>query len=409
MKLTNGTYTIGNHNVLDIVKEYGSPLYLYDLEIIRERVRELTEDIGQHSNTEFLYAIKANYNPHIVREIVNIGLGIDAVSLEEVRMGLACGAAPERIMFTGNNMTDAEMRAAHELGALLNIGSLSRLRKFGEAFPGSRVSIRFNPNIGIASHETNITGGPDSKFGISFQKVDEVKAIAAEHNLHIVGVHQHIGSGWLRLREPILALDVILDIAAQFDGLEFVDVGGGFGVPYRPQENRLDMKTLGTQIAKRFAQFVADYGREVTLRFEPGRYVVAESGHLLTEVNTLKESISRKTIVGTNTGMHHLVRTAMYGSYHPIVNISNPEGMFQEYDVTGNICECADFFARDRMLHEVREGDILSINVAGAYGMCMATNYQLRGLPAEVLVDGDDVRLIRRREEFEDLLGRYEF
>lgn len=408
MKLENGQYAIGNHTVLEVAQTYGTPLYVYNMETIRDRVHELKEDIGQHPNTEFLYAIKANYNPHIVREIVQLGLGIDAVSLEEVHMGLACGALPPQIMFTGNNMTDHEMRTVHELGVLLNIGSLSRLRKYGRAFPGSRVSIRFNPNIGIASHETNITGGPDSKFGISFQAVAEVKAIAQEYGLHIVGVHQHIGSGWLRLREPILALDVILSIAKQFSGLEFVDVGGGFGVPYQPQENRLDIQTLGSQIAKRFTQFCSRYGKELVLRFEPGRYVVAESGHLITEVNTLKESISRKTIIGTDTGMNQLVRTAMYGSYHPIVNISNPEGMLQEYDVTGNICECADFFARDRMLSEVREGDLLSIDVVGAYGMSMASNYQLRGLPAEVLVDGDVVTVIRKREAFTDLLGRYD-
>lgn len=409
MTLRDGQYYIGNHRVTDLAEQYGSPLYIYDIETIRQRVADLQEDVAVYDKTEFLYAIKANYNPFLVREIIKMGLGIDAVSVEEIKMGLACGATADQIMFTGNNMTDAEMHEAHELGALLNIGSLSRLRKYGAAYPGARVSIRFNPNIGIASHETNITGGPNSKFGISFQKVDEVKAIAEEHGLQIVGVHQHIGSGWLRLREPILALDVILDIANQFENLEFIDVGGGFGVPYRPQEGRLDMKTLGTQIAKRLESFVSQYGKEVTLRFEPGRYVVGESGHLITRVNTIKESINRKLIAGTDTGMHHLVRTAMYGSYHPIVNLSNPEGMFQEYDITGNICECADFFARDRMLHELREGDWISIDVAGAYGMAMATNYQLRALPAEIMVNGDNVTVVRKRECFEDLLERFGF
>lgn len=390
-----------------LLSEYGSPLYVYNLETIRERVQELQDGIGQYKHTEFLYAIKANYNPHIVKEIIGLGMGIDAVSAEEVFMALHCGAAPEQILYTGNNMTDEEMHAVHERGVLLNIGSLSRLEKYGTAYPGSRVSIRFNPNIGIASHETNITGGADSKFGISFRDVDRVLEIAKEHDLQIVGVHQHIGSGWLRLREPILALDVILDIAAQIPNLEFVDVGGGFGVPYRPEENRLDIQTLGKQIARRFEQFCESYGSEPVLRFEPGRYVVAESGTLLTRVNTIKQSISRKTIVGTDTGMNHLVRTAMYGSYHPILNVSNPDGIFQEYDITGNICECADFFARDRMLHEVREGDILAIGVAGAYGMTMATNYQLRGLPTEVLVDGEEVRLIREREQIDQLIGRF--
>ena len=404
---TDNIYRIGNYAIEDLMNEHGSPLYVYDLEVVRDRVRELKEDIGQYTNTEFLYAIKANYNPFLVKEIISMGMGIDAVSIEEVEMGITCGADPASIMFTGNNMTDAEMRRAYELGVLLNIGSLSRLRKFGQAFPESRVSVRFNPNIGIASHDTNITGGPDSKFGISFRDVQQVKDIADEFNLNIVGVHQHIGSGWLRLREPILALDVILEIASQFENLEFVDVGGGFGVPYKPQEGRLDMKTLGTQIQKRIEAFNTSYGSSITLRFEPGRYVIAEAGTLLTRVNTIKESISRKHIVGTDTGMHHLVRVAMYGSYHPITNISNPDGMFKEYDVTGNICECADFFARDRMLHEVHEGDVLAIGVAGAYGMAMATNYQFRGLPAEVLVNGDTIQVIRKRQSFDDVFAPF--
>ncbi len=405
----NQEFKIGNHKATDIVEKFGTPTYVYDLQVVRDRVEDLQKRIGAYPKTEFLYAVKANYNPFLVGEIINLGCGIDAVSAEEVLLAIKCGADKSKIMFTGNNMTDEEMRSVHELGVLLNIGSLSRLEKYGKEFPGSKVSIRFNPNIGIASHESNITGGPDSKFGISFKKVEEVKEIANKYNLNIIGVHQHIGSGWLRLREPILALDVILEIAEQFSNLEFVDVGGGFGIPYKPEQNRLDIGLLGEQINKRFSAFCQKYGREITLRFEPGRYVVAESGHLLTRVNTIKESISRKIIVGTDTGMHHLVRVAMYDSYHPIVNASNLDGMMQEYDVTGNICECADFFARNRMLPEIREGDLLSIDIAGAYGMAMAYNYQFRGLPAEIMIDGDQLVEIRKRETFDDLFSRYNY
>jgi len=399
--------TIGEHSIKDLCETYGTSLYIYDAQIIRERVRELQEHIGVYKNAEFLYAVKANYNPHILREIVSLGCGVDAVSPEEVRLALAVGTAKDQIMFTGNNMTDAEMREVHGLGVLLNIGSLSRLRKYGQEFPGSRVSVRFNPSVGAASHDTNITGGPESKFGISFKRVGEVIAIAEEYNLNIVGVHQHIGSGWLKLREPLLALDVILEIARQIPDLEFVDVGGGFGVPYRPEEERLDLRTLGAQLNERFTAFCNEYGSELTLRFEPGRYYVAEAGSLLTEVNTLKQSISNKTIVGTDTGMHQLVRPAMYGSYHPIENVTNPDGGLREYDVVGNICECADFFAHGRELPQVREGDILLIGNAGAYGMSMASNYQFRPLSPEILVDGDEVRVIRERQTFEQLLSVY--
>lgn len=386
---------------------YGSPLYVYDAAMIRTRLQTLQTHLTQYEHTDFLYAIKANYNPHIVKIITDMGIGIDAVSVEEVELALHVGVPAARIMFTGNNMTDAEMHRVHELGVLLNIGSLSRLKKYGAAYPDSRVSVRFNPNIGIASHETNITGGADSKFGISFKEVPAVTAIAAAHDLHIIGIHQHIGSGWLRTREPLLALDVILDIAAQIPNLEFVDVGGGFGIPYHRDDAPLDIQFLGARIKERMDQFTEQYGTHLTLRFEPGRYVVAEAGTLYAEVNTLKETISRRTVVGTNTGMNHLIRPAMYGSYHPITNMSNPQGEKREYDITGNICECADYFGKDYSLSEVREGDILAIGCAGAYGMSMASNYQFRVLPAEVLIDGDDVRLIRAAQSFKQLIAAY--
>jgi diaminopimelate decarboxylase len=389
-------------NIEKIAEQFGTPLYVYDLEIIQARIDELFKTIGTYKNTQFLYAIKANFNPHIVREIITRGCGIDAVSIDEVRLGLFCGAKAENILFTENNITDEEMHEAMRLSVLLNIGSLSRLEKFGMAYPGSPVCIRFNPNIGAGSHATNITGGPDSKFGISTVQIEEVLNIAKQYNLKIVGIHEHIGSGWLEIAEPLLALETTLQIADRFSDLEFVDLGGGFGVPYSPEQTRLELKTLGEKIQTRFTNFCTAYGRDIQLRFEPGRYIVAESGHLLTRVNTLKQSPEGKIFVGTDTGMNHLVRVAMYDSYHPIVNVSNSEGHTKTYDIVGNICECADFFARSREMNEIREGDILDIQIAGAYGMAMASHYQFRDLPAEVLVDGEDLRVIRRRETFEE-------
>lgn len=385
-----------------LVEQFGTPLYVYDLGIIQARIDELFATVGAYKNTQFLYAIKANFNPHIVREIIARGCGIDAVSIDEVKLGLFCGARAENILFTENNITDEEMQESIKLGALLNIGSLSRLEKFGRAYPGSRVCVRFNPNIGAGSHATNITGGPDSKFGISFTDVDAVLIIAKQYNLKIVGIHEHIGSGWLQVTEPLLALNTTLRLAHTFPDLEFVDVGGGFGVPYSPDQTRLDLKTLGEKIKARFTNFCTAYGREIQLRFEPGRYIVAESGRLLTRVNTIKQSQEGKNFVGTDTGMNHLVRVAMYDSYHPIVNISNIEGQTKVYDIVGNICECADSFARNREMNEIREGDILDIQIAGAYGMAMASHYQFRDLPAEVLIDNKNARVIRPRETFEE-------
>ncbi len=409
MQLENGKYVINGASVEDIAKEHGTPLYVYDLKIIGERVNDLKTKIGAYKNTKFMYAIKTNYNPDVVKFITSKGIGIDAVSLEEVKLAMKFGVAAEDIMYTENNMTDAEMDETEELGVLINFGSISRLKKYGQKYPGNKVSVRFNPNVGAASHATNITGGPDSKFGVSYEYLDEVLKVCEEHNLTIVGVHEHIGSGWLGLEEPLVAMDVILDIARQIPTLEFVDCGGGFGVPYKEDQEPLDIETLGQKFNEKFTAFCEEYGRELTLKFEPGRFFVAEGGHLLTEVNTLKDSPNGKIFAGTDTGMHHLVRPAMYGSYHPMRNVSNPEGATKNYDVTGNICESADFFGKDFPLNELREGDILSIDFAGAYGLCMASNYQFRPLPAEVTVDeSGTVKLARRRQTFEDLYNFYE-
>lgn len=390
-----------------IAQKYGTPVYVYDAQIIDQRVDALKNAFADIDNIELLYAIKANPNPHIVKRITSHGIGIDAVSLEEVQLALYCGIAAEKILYTGNNMSDTEMDAVHELGVLLNIGSLSRLKTYGERHPGANVCIRVNPNVGSASHESNITGGPDSKFGISYADVDRAQAVAETYNLNIIGLHQHIGSGWLHIAEPLLALDVILDIAKDIPHLSFIDLGGGFGVPYHPGDEPLDLSELGKRIAQRLSTFFIQYGSAPKLRIEPGRFLVAESGTLLTQVTAIKQSIRGHRIVGTDTGMHHLIRPAFYGSYHHIRNASNPDGEKQLYDVVGNVCECADFFAKDRELPEVREGDILAIETAGAYGMSMASHYQCRALPAEILLNDREITVIRERETFDDILGQW--
>lgn len=394
---------ISKQTIKQIVREHGTPVFIYNADNIRRRIKQLKEVIGKYHKSDFYYAIKANYNPHIVRIIAEQGIGIDAVSLNEAKLALYAGVPSDRILYTENNITNAQMKEAHALGVLINVGSLSRLKKFGKEFPGESVCVRFNPNVGMASHETNITGGPDSKFGISYKDVDKVKRIAEEHDLRIVGIHQHIGSGWLRTEEPLIALDVIIEIAKQFDSLEFVDLGGGFGIPYQEDHPELDIELLGNTLNDRFSAFCKDYGRDLTLRFEPGRWFVQEA-LLVAEVNTVKKTISGRNVAGTDTGMNHLIRPAFYDSYHPIYNISNPQGEKLPYDVVGNVCECADYFAKERLLPEFHEGDLLGIGMAGAYGMSMASHYQFWGLPAEVLVDGNDIRLIRQRELFEDLL-----
>jgi diaminopimelate decarboxylase len=403
-----------NQNLINITHKYGTPLFTYDYETILARIVELKTQIGQYENCEFLYAAKANHNPHIVKIMVENGFGVDAVSINEAKVGLLVGCPLEKVMYTENNISDAEMDEAHELGILVNFNSIKRLHKFGQKYPGSKICVRFNPNVGAASHSTNITGGPNSKFGIAYQYVEDVKKIAEQYDLKIVGIHQHIGSGWLTLEEPQLALDVILDIAKQIPGLEFVDFGGGFGVPYKPEQSRLDLQTLGAKFKEKMDAFNLEYygntEQKIKLRFEPGRYPICEAGKLITEVTNTKTTPEGKTYVGTNTGMNHLIRPALYGSYHGISNLTNPEGPLKTYDIVGNICESADYFAKDRELPETTPGDLLSINNAGAYGTAMSSLYHLRSIPAEVIIykDGTD-KLIKPAQSFEEIVSVYNY
>jgi diaminopimelate decarboxylase len=395
-----------NEILLKITKEYGTPIYVYDINKVKEQVEKLKKSVI-YSKTEFLYAIKANYNPFITREIINQGFGIDAVSLEEVKMGLVCGANPKNILYTESNMTDEEMEKTHNLGVLINIGSLSRLEKFGKKYSGSKVCVRFNPNIGDSNHKYNLTGGLNSKFGISYLQLNEVLNLIEKYNLKLIGIHHHIGSGWLNLKSPLKALDVILEIASKIKNLEFINLGGGFGIPYKPDQTELDIEELGKKISDKFDEFCKNYGKELILKIEPGRYIVCQAGHLLTEVNTIKKSPEGRMFAGTNSGMNHMIRVPLYDAHHEIKNISNPNGKLEKYDVCGNICESSDFFAKERDISEIREGDILSIENTGAYGFAMACNYQFRPLPSEIIVNGNKIILSRKRETFEELFNKY--
>src|SRR3990167_248553 len=348
---------MNNRTLLQIAKEHMTPAYVYDLEKVREQITKL-KNAFTYSRTRFLYAIKANFNPHLVKEIVKNGFGIDAVSPEEVECGILCGAECSSIMFTGNNMSNEDMKEVHRYGALLNINSLSRLEKFGTFYPGSDVCIRFNPDIGAGNHKHNITGGEESKFGSPHSQLQDVLDIVNKYNLNLVGIHHHIGSGWLDIESPLNALEIILQLAHEIQGLEFIDLGGGLGIPYKPNEKELNIKILGNRISERFSGFCEkDYGKELELRLEPGRYVVAQAGHLLVEVTTLKENPQGRIFVGVNSGMNHMIRVPFYDAYHRIINLSNLNGKQKTYYVCGNVCESSDFFAKDRQIPEIREGD----------------------------------------------------
>jgi diaminopimelate decarboxylase len=330
-----------------------------------------------------------------------------------VRLALELGFRPAQILFTGNNAGEEDLAYCIAQGVPVNLGSLDELERYGALQPGGIVSVRINPDIGAGHHHHVITGGPHSKFGIYVSDRDKLADALRRRQLRLSGIHAHIGSGILRTDDMLEAMEVVLKEAERYPGLEFIDFGGGFGIPYRADEKRLALGELGSAMCERFAAFIRAYGKPLRMKLEPGRYVVAESGTLLARVTSVKQT-PKHTFVGTDSGFNHLVRPIMYGSYHGIVNASRVEGETQPVVVAGNICEAGDVFTQgedgleDRQLTVPRLGEVLAILNTGAYGMSLSSQYNLRPRPPEVLVNGDTVRLIRRRESYEDLMRNFD-
>ncbi len=407
MEVRNSELFLGGVPASLLAEEFSTPLYVYEEDTMRTRARELLGAIS-YGNKEIKFACKANTNIEIMKIFREEGMGIDAVSPGELYAALRAGFDPSQILLTANNATWEEIEYAISRNVTVNIDSLSQLRLFGQRHPGTDVCVRINPNVGAGHHNHCITGGPDSKFGIEYREVDEIRRVAKQHTLRVKGVHQHIGSGILQPDIFIEAMDILLAVARAFDDLTFIDFGGGIGVPYREGEERIDVGELGRKIGEDFARFCREYGRELKLVIEPGRYLVAESGFLLAEVTAVKEG-SKHRFIGINSGFNHLIRPAMYGSYHPILNATNLGGKPVLQTVAGNLCESGDTFTRDeqgivdRELPLFREGDVVCICNAGAYGYSMASYYNSRPRPAEVIVRDGKARLVRRKESIEEL------
>ena len=393
------------NQLLELAKTYGTPLYVYDADKVVENYRSLYNYI-KYDKLQVHYALKANYNIALLKALRDAGAGLDTVSPGEVHLALALGFAPEKIIFTANNLTDAEVDEVQSLNVLFNIGSISRLKKYGKAYPGSRVCVRFNPDVVDGENAATATGGDLAKFGILMQDADKVAAIAREYDLHIVGLHEHTGSGLQHTESVFRSMKNLMSLATgeRFPELEFLDFGGGFKVPYKPEEERVDYAAMGAEITELFTGFCKNYGRELAMKFEPGKYIVAESGVMLTTVNTLKFNRTR-TIAGCDAGFPQLIRPVFYGAYHRVENLSNPDGGLKVYDVCGNICETGDRFAEQRELPEIREYDVLGIYNAGAYCYSMGGIYNLRSMPAEVVISGGKAALSRKRKSNIDLVS----
>lgn len=400
MEIVDGRYQINGVDVLALTEEYGCPLYVYDASIIKRQFDRLTNAFN-YERFKVNYACKALTNISILKYLKSIGAYLDTVSIQEVRLGLKAGFDPQEITFTPNCIGLEELKEAKQLGVKINIDNLSILEQFGTHFPEFPVCIRINPHIMAGGNSKISTGHIDSKFGISMHQVPHIHRIVEATGLVVDGLHMHTGSEILDSQVFLQGAEILLNIALQFEDLTYIDFGSGFKVPYKPDDVQTDIEDLGEQIVERFQAFCAAYGKPLDLVFEPGKFLVSESGYFFAKTNVIKQTTST-VFAGIDSGLNHLIRPMFYDSYHKVENVSKTSGRERIYTVVGYICE-TDTFGVNRKMYEVNEGDILAFHNAGAYCMMMSSNYNSRYRPAEVLILDRKAHLIRKRETMEDI------
>ena len=391
-----------NQILLDAVRRFGNPLYVYDSNKIKSQFIRLAESFKNVKNLQINYAVKASSNISILKYLINMGAGIDAVSIQEVEIALRAGVVPNKIIYTPNGVSLDEIEKVARLGAKINIDNLAILEEFGNKHKNIPVCIRINPHI-MAGGNSNISVGHiDSKFGISIHQVPHIHRIVENTNLKINGIHMHTGSDILDIDVFLNAAEILFSVAKKFKNLDFIDFGSGFKVPYKPNDSETNIEELGNKLTKRFNEFCTSYGKDLILMFEPGKFLVSESGKFLCKVNSIKQTTST-VFAQIDSGFNHLVRPMMYGANHFIENISNPNDIERYYSVVGYICE-TDTFATNKKISTISPGDILSFSNAGAYCFSMSSNYNSRYRPAEILYVNNELKIIRKRESFEDLI-----
>ncbi|WP_304343768.1 diaminopimelate decarboxylase [Chryseobacterium koreense] len=390
-----------NKELLKIAEQFGTPTYVYDADSIKTQYEKLTSSF--HKTTRFFYACKALSNINILKYVQQLGAGLDCVSINEVKLGLKAGFSKDKILFTPNCVDLSEIEEAMSFKVHINIDNISILEQFGNKFGGSYpIFVRINPHIYAGGNHKISTGHIDSKFGISIHQLRHIERIMKSTKLLVEGLHMHTGS---EIKDPdvfLQGLEIMFELADHFPDLKYLDMGSGFKVPYQESDMETDVKTLGKKVEKAISDYEKESGKKFQLWFEPGKFLVSKCGHLLVKTNVIKHTTAT-TFAGVDSGFNHLIRPMFYDSYHIIENISNPKGSERIYTVVGNICE-TDTFAWDRKIHEIHEGDILVFRNAGAYGFEMSSNFNSRLKPAEVLYLDKKAHLIRKRDEFEDLL-----
>ncbi len=389
-------------SLLEIANTFGAPVYVYDADKITSQYHKLTRAFDQVEHLRLNYAAKALSNLSILRLMNSLGSGLDTVSIQEVKLGLLAGFSPESIIYTPNGVSLEEIEEAAALGVQINIDNLSILEQFGNKHPDIPVCIRINPHV-MAGGNSNISVGHiDSKFGISIHQIPHLLRIVELTDMRVNGIHMHTGSDILDIDVFLYASEILFETAKHFKHLEFIDFGSGFKVPYKKGDIQTNVEELGKKLSKRFNAFCKEYGKSLTLTFEPGKFLVSEAGYFLTKVNVVKQTTST-VFAQVDSGFNHLIRPMLYGAKHEIINISNPTGRERYYSIVGYICE-TDTFGSNRRIREITEGDILTFRNAGAYCFTMASNYNSRYRPAEVLWYKGKAHLIRERETFDDIL-----
>ena len=391
-----------NSKLIQAASEFGSPLYIYDANKIKYQYNRLVKSFKSVKNLQLNYAVKALSNISILKYLIDLGSGIDAVSIQEVHLALKSGINPEKIIYTPNGVSMDEIKFASELGVKINIDNLSVLEDFGNSHPEIPICIRINPHI-MAGGNSNISVGHiDSKFGISIHQIPHLKRIVENTKIRINGVHMHTGSDILDIDVFLRAAEILFETANHFKDLDFIDFGSGFKVPYYPSDSETNIEELGKKLSKRFNLFCKSYGKNLTLIFEPGKFLVSEAGKFICKVNSIKQTTST-VFAQVDSGFNHFLRPMMYGANHHIENISNPDDTERYYSIVGYICE-TDTFASNRKVSTISIGDLLCFNNAGAYCHTMSSNYNSRYRPAEVLYINNQLKLIRKRENFDDLI-----
>jgi diaminopimelate decarboxylase len=389
-------------DLLKAADKFGTPCYVYDASKIKKQYDRLINSFKTVKNLKINYAVKALSNLSILKYINYLGAGIDTVSIQEVLLGIKAGFSPEKIIYTPNGVSIKEIIKVSKMGVNINIDNLNMLEQFGSTHSEIPVCIRINPHVMAGGNNKISVGHIDSKFGISIHQIPLLLRIVKNTNIKVNGIHMHTGSDILDIEVFIHAAEILFETASKFENLEFIDFGSGFKVPYSPGDNETNIEELGSKLSKRFNEFCDDYGKELTLTFEPGKFLVSEAGNFLCSVNSIKQTTST-VFAQIDSGFNHFVRPMMYGSNHYIENISNPDDSERFYSIVGYICE-TDTFATNRRISMISEGDILCFKNAGAYCFSMASNYNSRYKPSEILFYNNEFTEIRKRESFEDLI-----